>query len=172
MSILLAHVQPSTDQYPEVCFLYTVFQSLCPKPVALPEVIVAEVQDSALGPVELHPIGLSPVIQPVHIRSWGLPTFRQIDTAFQLGIICKLTEGVLSALILVINKDIEQNEPQNQPLEKATHGWSLAAFNFIYYHLLGPAIQPVLYPAKRVSVQAMSCQLLQETVSAALVKSE
>ena len=51
LGTLLAHVQLSTNQYPQVCFLYTVFQPLCPKPVALPVV-----QDPALGFVELHPI--------------------------------------------------------------------------------------------------------------------
>ena len=42
-------------------------RELCPKPVALPGVVVAKAQDPALGLVELHPIGLSPAIQPVHI---------------------------------------------------------------------------------------------------------
>ena len=37
LGTLLAHVQLSVDQYPQVRFLYTVFQPLCPKPVALPE---------------------------------------------------------------------------------------------------------------------------------------
>ena len=45
---LLAYVQPSIDQYPQVHFLHTVFQPLCPKPVALPGAVVAKVQDLAL----------------------------------------------------------------------------------------------------------------------------
>ena len=53
------------NQYPQVHFLYTVFQSLCPKAVALPGVVVAKVQDLAFGLVELNSIGLSPAIQPV-----------------------------------------------------------------------------------------------------------
>jgi len=44
---------------------YTVFQPLCSKPVILPEVVV--VQDPALGLVKLHPIGVSPAVQPVQI---------------------------------------------------------------------------------------------------------
>ena len=46
---LLALVQLSISQYPQVCFLYTVFQLLCLKPAALPGVAVAKVQDLALG---------------------------------------------------------------------------------------------------------------------------
>jgi len=59
---LLAHVQLSINQCPQVCFLYTVLQQLCPKAVTLPGIAVAEVQDPALGLVEPHPIGLSPAI--------------------------------------------------------------------------------------------------------------
>jgi len=44
-----------------------VFQALFPKPVVLPGVVVAKVQDLALACVELHPIDLSSVIQPVQI---------------------------------------------------------------------------------------------------------
>ena len=62
-----AHVQLSIDQYPQVCFLYTVLQSLCSKPVVLPGVVVAKVQDLPLGLVEPHPIGFSPAIQPIQI---------------------------------------------------------------------------------------------------------
>jgi len=40
LGTLLAHVQSSVNQHPQVRFLYTVFQPLCPKPVALPGVIV------------------------------------------------------------------------------------------------------------------------------------
>ena len=37
--------------------------------------------------------------------SVGLPALRQINTSSQLGVICKLTEGVPNALIQIINKD-------------------------------------------------------------------
>jgi len=65
LGTLLAHVQSSVNQHPQVHFLYTVFQPLCPKPVALPGVIVAKVQDPAFGLVES--IGFSPAIQPIQI---------------------------------------------------------------------------------------------------------
>jgi len=48
---------------------------------------VAKVKESALGLVELHPIGFSPAIQPVQIPLKGLPTLRQIDTSSHL--LCK-----------------------------------------------------------------------------------
>jgi len=67
LGTLLAHVQSSISQYPQVHFLYTVFQPLCPKPVTLTGVVVVKVQDPAFGPVESHPIDFSSPIQPVQI---------------------------------------------------------------------------------------------------------
>jgi len=78
----LAHVQPSINQYPRSTSS-TAFQPLCPKPVALPGVVVAKVQDLALGLVELNPTRLSPVMQPVQNPLYGLPTPRQMDNFSQ-----------------------------------------------------------------------------------------
>jgi len=66
---------------------------------------VTEVQDLAFGLVETHPVGLGPSIQSVQNPLQGLPTFKQIDTPTQLGVICKLTEGSLDPFIQVIDKD-------------------------------------------------------------------
>ena len=51
------------NQHPQVPFLFTVIQPLSPNPIALHGVVVAKVQDPALGLVEPHPIHLSPAIQ-------------------------------------------------------------------------------------------------------------
>jgi len=90
-------LKPAVNQHPKVLFCRAVFQSLLPKPVALHGVVVTEVQDPALGLVKPHTVGLGPLIQPVALQS--LPTFKQIDTPAQLGVICKLTEGELNPLI-------------------------------------------------------------------------
>jgi len=75
----------------------------------LPGVVVTKVQDSALGPVELHPIGLSPTIQPIQVPLYGLPMLRQIDTSSQIGVTGKLTDDALNSLIEIINKYVKQN---------------------------------------------------------------
>ena len=46
---------------PQVCFLCSAFQPLCPQPVAMPRVVVSRVQDLALGLCELQPDGPSPL---------------------------------------------------------------------------------------------------------------
>ena len=53
----------SINQHPQDPFLFTVIQLLSPKPIVLHGVIMAKVQDPALGLVEPHPIHLSSVIQ-------------------------------------------------------------------------------------------------------------
>ena len=60
----------SIDQHPQVCYFYTVFHPLCSKLVALSRIVVAKMQDLALGLVEIHPVGLSPDIQTVQITIW------------------------------------------------------------------------------------------------------
>ncbi|KAK4824032.1 hypothetical protein QYF61_009623 [Mycteria americana] len=57
-------------------------------------------------------VGLSPSIQPVQVPLQSLPTLKQINTPTQLGVVCKLTEGPLSPLVQIIDKDIKQNWPQ------------------------------------------------------------
>lgn len=82
-----------------------------------------EVQDPALGLVEVHTIGFSQSIHPVQIPlgvinippslSRSLPILQHIGTPSQLGVICKLTEVALDPHIQTINKDIQQDWPQN-----------------------------------------------------------
>ncbi|KAK4831894.1 hypothetical protein QYF61_020041 [Mycteria americana] len=92
----------------------------------------------------------------------NLPTLKQINTPAQLGVVCKLTEGALDPFIQIIDKDIEQNWPQHRALGDTACDRPPTGFNSIHHHSLGPAIQPVLYPAKSTPVQAMSSQFLQE----------
>ncbi|KAK4832178.1 hypothetical protein QYF61_020958 [Mycteria americana] len=111
LGTLLAHIQPAVDQHSQVLLCWAAFQPLSPKPVALHGAAVTQVQDLALSLVEPHTTGLSPSIQPVQVPLQSLPTLKQINTPAQLGIVCKLAEGALDALIQVIDKD-KQNWPQ------------------------------------------------------------
>ncbi|KAK4819495.1 hypothetical protein QYF61_004791 [Mycteria americana] len=165
LGTLLAHIQLSIDQHPQVLFCLAAFQPLLPKPVALHGVAVAEVQDLALGLVERHTIDLSPSIQPVQVPLKSLPTLKQINTPTQLGVICKLTEGALDLFIQIIDKDIKQNWSQHRALGNTTCDRPPTGVNSFHHHSLGPAIQLVLYPAKSTPVQAMSSQFLQENAS-------
>ncbi|KAK4830788.1 hypothetical protein QYF61_013621 [Mycteria americana] len=148
LGTLLAHVQPAVKQHPQVLFHQAAFQPLFPKPVALHGVVVTQVHDPALGLVEPHTIDLGPSIQPVQIPLQSLPTLKQINTPTQFGVIYKLTEGTLYSLIQIIDKDIKQNWPQHRALGNTTCDRPPTGFNSVHHNSLGPAIQPVFYPAK------------------------
>ncbi|RMC14154.1 hypothetical protein DUI87_09244 [Hirundo rustica rustica] len=88
----------------------------CPAtPIKPQEVIVAKVQDSALGLIKLHLIRLCPSIQLFHISLQSPPIFQQINTRSQLSVIHKFTNERFNTLIRVINKNIEQNWPSTDP---------------------------------------------------------
>ncbi|KAK4819146.1 hypothetical protein QYF61_025826 [Mycteria americana] len=100
----------------------------------------------------------------------SLPTHKQINTPAQLVVICKLTEGALDPFIQIIDKDVKQNWPQHRALGNTSCDRLLTGVNSIYHHSLGPAIQPVLDPAKSTPIQAMSSQFLQENAVGDCVK--
>ncbi|KAK4824441.1 hypothetical protein QYF61_015756 [Mycteria americana] len=170
LGTLLAHIQAAVNQHPQVLFCWAAFQPLFPKPVALHGVAVAQVQDLALGLVKPHTIGLGPSIQPVQVPLQSLPTLKQINAPTPLGVICKLTEGALDPFIQIIDKDIKQNWPQHRALGNTACDRPPSGVNSIHHHSLGPAIQPVLNPAKSTPVQAMSSQFLQENAVGNRVK--
>ncbi|RMC19694.1 hypothetical protein DUI87_03258 [Hirundo rustica rustica] len=157
-----AYVQPAVDQYPQVPFLLGTVQPHRPQPIMLKGVIVAKVQDLALGLIKLHLVRLCPSIQPFQISLQSHPTFQQIDTRSQLSVIHKFTNERFNTLIHVINKNIEQNWPQHRPLRDTTGDWPPAGCSTVHHHSLGPAVQSVPNPAKSAPVQAMGCQLIQE----------
>ncbi|KAK4826947.1 hypothetical protein QYF61_012796, partial [Mycteria americana] len=156
LGTLLAHIQLAVNQRFQVLLCWAAFRPFFPKPVALHGVVVTQVQDLALGLVEPHTIGLGPSIQPVQ----SVPTFKQINTPAQLGVICKLTEGALDPFVQIIDKDTKQNWPQHRALGNTTCDQLPSGFNSIHHTSLGQSSQLVFYPAKRTSVQAMSSQFL------------
>ncbi|KAK4814985.1 hypothetical protein QYF61_009012 [Mycteria americana] len=170
LGTLLAHIQAAVNKHPQVLLCQAAFQPLFPKPVALHGVAVAQVQDLALGLVKPHTIDLGPSIQPVQVPLQSLPTLQQINTPTQLGVICKLTESTLDPFVQIIDKDVKQNWLQHRALGNTACDRPPTGVNSIHHHSLGPAVQPVLYPAKSTPVQAMSSQFLQENAVGDRVK--
>ncbi|KAK4823611.1 hypothetical protein QYF61_004214 [Mycteria americana] len=162
--------EATVNKHPQVLLCWAAFQPLFPKPVALHGVAVAQVQDLALGLVEPHTIHPSPSIQPVQVNLQSLPTLQQINTPTQLGVVCKLTESTLDPFVQIIDKDVKQNWPQHRALGNTACDRPPTGVNSIHHHSLGPAVQPVLYPAKSTPVQAMSSQFLQENAVGDCVK--
>ncbi|TRZ26706.1 hypothetical protein HGM15179_000477 [Zosterops borbonicus] len=105
-------------QNPQVPFLLGTVQLHCLQPVGLQGVIVAIVQDLALGLIKLHLVRFCPSIQPSQISLQSPPIFQQTDTHSQLSVICKFTNEM--SFTHVINENIEQSWPRHTPLRDAT----------------------------------------------------
>lgn len=119
-------------------------------------------QDPALCLVELHPVGLSPWVQPIHFPLQSLPTLKEINTLSELGVICKLTEGALDPLVQITDGDIEKKWPQYWAQWDTTSDWPPAAFSSIHHSNLDLATQTVFDPLMHTSIQALSRQFLWE----------
>ncbi|KAJ7428117.1 hypothetical protein WISP_01863 [Willisornis vidua] len=79
-------------------------------PAVLHGVVVAKVQEPAVGLVKLNTTGFGPSIQPVQVPLQSLPTLQQIDNLLQCGVICKFANGRLDPLIqIIISKYIKQD---------------------------------------------------------------
>ena len=63
LGTLLAHIQATVHQYTKVIFC----QSVLPKPVGLPGVVVTRMQESTPGPTETHTVNLGPSIQSIQV---------------------------------------------------------------------------------------------------------
>ncbi|TRZ09859.1 hypothetical protein HGM15179_017257 [Zosterops borbonicus] len=137
-------------------------------------VIVAKVQDSTLGLIKLHFVGLCPSTQPFQISLQSSPIFQVVDTCSQLSVIRKFTDERFNTLIHVINENIEQSWSQHRPLRDTTGDWQPVGYGTIHHQSLGLTIQPVPNPAKSAPVQAASLSrgMLWETVLKALLKSK
>ena len=61
-------------------------------------------QHPALGLIEPHLVFMGPLLQPVQVPPDGFPSFQRIDCTAQLGVICKLAEGALNAIVYVTDK--------------------------------------------------------------------
>ncbi|KAJ7410590.1 hypothetical protein WISP_107392 [Willisornis vidua] len=116
---LLAHVQLTVDQHPQVLFHWEAFQTLCLKSVTLCVVVVTQGKDPALGFVEHHTIGRGLPIQPVQILLQSLSTLQQFNTPTQFVVICKLRVHSMPSTTLSIkklNRTGLYTEPRGTPL--------------------------------------------------------
>ncbi|RMC01183.1 hypothetical protein DUI87_22274 [Hirundo rustica rustica] len=163
-------------QHPQVPFLLGTVQPHLPQPITLQGVIVAKVQDSALGLSKPRPIGLCPSVQPFQVFLQSLSSFQQIDTCSQLSVICKFTNERLHTFIHVINKNIEQNWPQHRSMRDTTGDWpQLDAAPFTTTLWAQPSSQFLTQQRVLLSkprADSLSWSMLWDTVSKALLKSK
>ena len=73
------------------------------------------VQDLALGPVELNEVGMGTPLKPVQVPLDGTPYLWYTNCTTQLGVICKVAEGVLDSTVHVTYKDVNKTSPNTDP---------------------------------------------------------
>jgi len=67
---------------------------------------------------------MGPLLQPAQVPLDGFLSFQHTNRTAQLGLIHKLAEGALDAIIYVIDEDVEEHQSQDRPLRDTTCDWS------------------------------------------------
>jgi len=75
-------------------------------------VALAQVQDLALGLVELLEVCMGPLLKSVKIPLDGISSLQCVSCTTQLGVIGRLAEGALNLPVQVANKDVKQRWTQ------------------------------------------------------------
>ncbi|KAK4828525.1 hypothetical protein QYF61_026947 [Mycteria americana] len=159
---LLAHVQLFIHQYPQVLLCRAALNPFIPQPVLILGVAHTQVQDLALGPVELmrftwaHFLSLS---RPLHA-----------NCTIQLGVVSKLVEGALDPTVYVIDEDIKQYWSQYGPLRDTTCHQYPSEHGAVDHYPLDATIQSIPHPLNSPSIRFISLQFREKDVVGDLVK--
>ncbi|KAK4811900.1 LOW QUALITY PROTEIN: hypothetical protein QYF61_014933 [Mycteria americana] len=116
---LLAHVQLSVHQYPQVLFHRAALDHIMPQPVLKPRIAPTQVT-LHLALFEPHEVHTGPLLQLVQVPLDDIPSFWCVNCTTQLGVICKLAEGALDLAVNVIDENMEQHWSQYGPLRDTT----------------------------------------------------
>ena len=92
---MAAHVESSINQHSQILLLRAALKTFSVQFVSVLGVALTQVQNHACGLVELHEVGMGPLLKPVQVPLDGFPSFQYINCTTQLGAICKLAEGAL-----------------------------------------------------------------------------
>ena len=86
---LLAHVQFFIHQYPQVLLSWAALSEFTTQPVLIQVIVPTQVQDFALGFIELHEVLTGPPLKPVKVPLDGIPSLQQLHyTAWCLQQTC------------------------------------------------------------------------------------
>ncbi|PKU42690.1 rna-directed dna polymerase from mobile element jockey-like [Limosa lapponica baueri] len=111
---LPAHVELLIHQHPQVLLLRAALNLFSSQPVFVSGIALTQVQDPALGLVELHEVHTGPPLQPVQVPLDGIPSLQSVDRT-TLGVIRKLAESTLSRgidTVHITNNDVKQQWSQ------------------------------------------------------------
>ncbi|PKU46486.1 hypothetical protein llap_3205 [Limosa lapponica baueri] len=124
-STLPAHGKLLIHEHSQVLLLRASLQPLSPQPVFVPGIAMSQVQDLALGLVDLHEVCTGSPLKSVQVPLDGISSLWRVNSCVttQLGVVSKLAEGALYPIVPVSTKDVKQHWSQYQPLRNTTHHW-------------------------------------------------
>jgi len=76
------------------------------------EITLTQVQDLALGLVELHEVGMGLPLKPAYVPLDSIPSLQCVNCTTQLDVICKLAEGALDPLSMLPAKIFSITSPE------------------------------------------------------------
>ncbi|PKU43757.1 hypothetical protein llap_5947 [Limosa lapponica baueri] len=117
---------------------------------------MTQVQDLALGLVELHEVCMGPPLKPVQVPLDGTPSLQCVSRTTQFGVISKLAEGALYLTLHVSDKGVKQHWSQYKLLRNAICHWFPHGYLAADHKSLSAAIQPIPYPLSGPSIKSIS----------------
>ena len=84
---MLAQVESFINGHPQILPLWAALKSFSTKSVFVVGIAPAQMQDFALGLIELHEVGLGRPLKPVHIPWNDIPSLLCVNCTTQLGVI-------------------------------------------------------------------------------------
>ncbi|RMC07383.1 hypothetical protein DUI87_16848 [Hirundo rustica rustica] len=106
MSTHLAHVQPFIGHNPQVLLLRAALSEFITQSVLLSGIFPPQVQDLALGLVELHEVPMGSLLKFVQVPLDGIPFFCCVSCTVQLGVIRKLAEDAFNITVYSIQLSV------------------------------------------------------------------
>jgi len=109
---LPGHVQLFFDKYSKVLLVRAALKPFSTQTVFVPAIGLTQVQDLALGLVEVYEVHTGPSLKPVKVALDGIPSLRRVDRTTQLGIVGKLVKDALNPTVHFTNKDVKEHQSQ------------------------------------------------------------
>ena len=117
----LACVELLANQHFQAILLSAALNPFSSQTVLVLGIAPTHVQNIELGLAELHEVHMGSRLKPVQVPLDGIPSLQCVDHTTQLGVVSKLSEGVLNPTVRVIDKDVKKHPSRCWPLRNTTH---------------------------------------------------
>ncbi|KAJ7406662.1 hypothetical protein BTVI_64973 [Pitangus sulphuratus] len=138
-----------------VLLLSAAFNPLSTQPAFVLGIVPTQVQNLALGLVELHKVCIGP---PLQLFKIPLDSISSSMSTTQLGVLSKLAENAFDLIVYIVHIDVKQCWSQYLLLRNTTHHWSPLGHPTTGHNSLAATTQPILYPPSGPSIKSMSVQ--------------